>query len=55
MEGMVIAGNSTMLGLARRLGFTVNAVSDDATMLRVEPILWSAHPGVYALSAPHPK
>jgi RimJ/RimL family protein N-acetyltransferase len=39
MEGMVIAGNAAMLGLARRLGFTVNAVDDDATVLRVERIL----------------
>jgi acetyltransferase len=39
MEGMVMAGNSTMLGLARRLGFTINAVSDDATVLRVERTL----------------
>jgi L-amino acid N-acyltransferase YncA len=39
MEGMVNAGNSTMLGLARRLGFTINAGTDDATVLRVERIL----------------
>jgi L-amino acid N-acyltransferase YncA len=39
MEGMVNAGNSAMLGLARRLGFTVKAVTDDAAVLRVERIL----------------
>jgi L-amino acid N-acyltransferase YncA len=39
MEGMVNAGNSAMLGLARTLGFTVNAVTDDAAMLRVQRIL----------------
>jgi GNAT superfamily N-acetyltransferase len=39
MEGMVMATNSTMLGLARRLGFTINVVSDDATVLCVERIL----------------
>ncbi len=39
MEGMVIAGNSAMLGLARRLGFTVKAVTEDVAVLRVERIL----------------
>jgi GNAT superfamily N-acetyltransferase len=39
MEGMVNAGNSAMLGLARTLGFTVKAVTDDAAVLRVERIL----------------
>ncbi len=32
MEGFVLAGNSGMLNLARRLGFTVNTDPDDATV-----------------------
>ena len=36
MEGSVIAGNSKMLALARKLGFTAHSFSDDATVIRVE-------------------
>lgn len=36
MEGAVIADNSKMLALARKLGFTAHVVSDDATVVRVE-------------------
>ena len=32
MEGFVLAGNSSMLNVARRLGFTVNADPNDATV-----------------------
>lgn len=39
IEGMVNAGNAAMLGLARRMGFTVRAVTDDAAVLRVERML----------------
>jgi acetyltransferase len=51
MEGMVNGGNSAMLALARRLGFTVEPVTDDATVLRVERTLQSAR---YGVSAQHP-
>jgi len=36
MEGAVIADNSKMLALARKLRFTAHPVSDDATVIRVE-------------------
>jgi len=39
MEGAVIAGNSPMLALARKLGFTAHPVPDDATVIRVERLL----------------
>ena len=39
MEGSVIAGNSPMLALARKLGFTVHPVADDPTIVRVERVL----------------
>lgn len=48
MEGLVNAGNSAMLGLARRLGFTVKAVTDDAAVLCVERLLSRGHPAVSA-------
>ncbi len=39
MVGSVIAGNSRMLALARKLGFTANPASDDATVVLLERIL----------------
>jgi RimJ/RimL family protein N-acetyltransferase len=39
MEGAVIAGNSPMLALARKLGFTAQPMPDDATVIRVERLL----------------
>jgi RimJ/RimL family protein N-acetyltransferase len=36
IEGAVIADNSKMLALARKLGFSVHPVADDATVVRVE-------------------
>jgi len=39
MEGLVIAGNSKMLALAHKLKFTSHAMSDDATVVRVERLL----------------
>jgi RimJ/RimL family protein N-acetyltransferase len=36
IEGAVIADNSKMLALARKLGFSVHPVTDDSTVLRVE-------------------
>src|SRR5512137_1857425 len=36
MEGSVMAGNSTMLALARKLKFTVHQVAEDATVVRVQ-------------------
>ena len=39
MEGAVIADNSPMLALARRLGFTAQPMPDDATVIRVERLL----------------
>jgi RimJ/RimL family protein N-acetyltransferase len=39
IEGSVLAGNSRMLALARKLGFTANPVTDDATVIRLERIL----------------
>jgi acetyltransferase len=36
MEGAVIADNSSMLALARRLGFAAQPMPDDATVIRVE-------------------
>jgi acetyltransferase len=35
MEGLVLAGNEPMLALARKLGFSVEAVPPDGTVLRV--------------------
>ena len=35
MEGLVLAANEPMLVLARRLGFSVEAVPPDGTVLRV--------------------
>ena len=35
MEGLVLAANEPMLALARRLGFSVEAVPPDGTVLRV--------------------
>jgi hypothetical protein len=39
MEGSVIANNSKMLALARRLGFKAHAEADDAGVVRVEKFL----------------
>jgi RimJ/RimL family protein N-acetyltransferase len=39
MEGLVIADNAPMLALARKLGFTVNAVPQDSTVVRVQRTL----------------
>jgi GNAT superfamily N-acetyltransferase len=39
MVGAVIAGNWPMLALARKLGFTVHEVPEDATLMRVERLL----------------
>ena len=39
MEGWVIAENTAMLGLARKLNFKIEAVPGDATMLRVQRAL----------------
>ena len=39
MEGAVIADNAKMLALARKLGFSVHTVTDDATVVRVEKAL----------------
>lgn len=39
MEGLVIAENSAMLALARRLGFKAEPVPGDATVLRVQRAL----------------
>lgn len=35
MEGLVLAGNTPMLALARRLGFTVESAGDDLPAVRV--------------------
>ena len=35
MEGLGLAGNEPMLALARKLGFSVEAVPPDGTVLRV--------------------
>ena len=37
MEGFVLAGNSGMLNVAGRLGFTVNADPNDAMVKIVRP------------------
>jgi len=39
MEGSVIAENAPMLALARKLGFTVHPVPEDATVVRVQRTL----------------
>ena len=39
MEGSVIANNSKMLALARKLGFKAHAEADDAGVVRVEKLL----------------
>ena len=39
IEGWVIAENAAMLALARKLGFKVETVPDDATVLRVQRAL----------------
>jgi RimJ/RimL family protein N-acetyltransferase len=39
MEGAVIAGNASMLALARKLKFTVHQVAEDATVVRVQRTL----------------
>jgi GNAT superfamily N-acetyltransferase len=39
MEGLVIADNAPMLALARMLKFAVEAITDDATLLRVRRAL----------------
>jgi L-amino acid N-acyltransferase YncA len=44
MEGWVIAGNKSMLELARQLRFTVERIPDDPTMVRVVRALQPAHP-----------
>jgi hypothetical protein len=45
MEGFVLASNSSMLGLARRLGFRLHADPRDPTVVVVALDLASGSPG----------
>ena len=45
MEGWVLARNTAMLALARRLAFTIEPVADDATLVRVQRALNPRCPG----------
>jgi RimJ/RimL family protein N-acetyltransferase len=56
MEGLVLAENVPMLALARKLGFSVEAVPPDGTVLRVLRRLGvaSAPPVPPARHRPHP-
>lgn len=45
MEGWVLARNTAMLALARRLAFTIEPVADDATLVRVQRALNPRRPG----------
>ena len=49
MEGAVIAENAPMLGLARKLGFQINRVPDDATVVRVSRALEPGAQPVFGL------
>lgn len=45
MEGWVLAQNTAMLALARRLAFTIEPVAGDATLVRVQRALKPSRPG----------
>ncbi|MEO7954300.1 MAG: hypothetical protein ABIR35_09465, partial [Polaromonas sp.] len=53
MEGSVLAENTPMLALARRLGFQVNPVPGDATVVRVWRALGPCTPSALGREAGH--
>lgn len=54
MEGLVLAENQPMLALARKLGFSVEAVPPDGTVLRVLRVLRALGPAAPPKSADPP-